>query len=72
MSCPITSTRHRGAISNSAVNGAGRSAQGFAMTSQEISKLLSGLADPERAAYAQHYFKTGPGEYGAGDRFLGI
>lgn len=42
------------------------------MTAQEISKLLRSLADPERAAHSGRYFKTGPGEYGEGDRFLGI
>jgi 3-methyladenine DNA glycosylase AlkD len=42
------------------------------MTAQEIIKLLRKLADPERAAHSARYFKTGPGEYGAGDRFLGI
>jgi 3-methyladenine DNA glycosylase AlkD len=42
------------------------------MTAREISKLLRKLADPERAVHSARYFKTGPGEYGAGDRFLGI
>jgi len=42
------------------------------MTAQEISKLLRKLADPERAAHSGRYFKTGQGEYGEGDRFLGI
>jgi len=42
------------------------------MTAQEISKLLSGLSDPVRAAHSARYFKTGAGEYGAGDSFLGI
>ena len=33
---------------------------------------LHSLADPERAAHAHRYFKSGPGQYGEGDRFLGI
>jgi len=33
---------------------------------------LLALADPERAEGARRYFKTGPGQYGEGDKFLGI
>jgi hypothetical protein len=29
-------------------------------------------ADPARAALLRRFFKTGPGEYGAGDRFYGL
>lgn len=42
------------------------------MSAQEISKLLRNLADPERAEHSGRYFKTGQGEYGEGDWFLGI
>jgi len=30
------------------------------------------LADPARAKSSQWFFKTGPGQYGEGDRFIGI
>lgn len=33
---------------------------------------MKALADPERAAHSQRFFKTAPGEYGDGDHFLGI
>jgi 3-methyladenine DNA glycosylase AlkD len=39
---------------------------------EQIRARLHALADAGRAAGAARYFKTGPGEYGAGDRFLGI
>jgi len=42
-----------------------------AMT-QKILARLSELGDPDVAARSQRFFKTGPGEYGEGDRFLGI
>lgn len=37
-----------------------------------IRAKLHSLADPVRAAGALRFFKTGPGEYGDGDRFLGV
>lgn len=33
---------------------------------------MRGLADRPRAVLLQRFFKTAPGEYGAGDRFVGI
>jgi 3-methyladenine DNA glycosylase AlkD len=38
----------------------------------EIEARLGEIGDPEHARFVAGYFRTGPGEYGEGDRFLGI
>jgi 3-methyladenine DNA glycosylase AlkD len=38
----------------------------------QIEKRLRSMADPAQASILQRFFKTAPGEYGAGDIFLGI
>lgn len=42
------------------------------MKAKNLSRILRGLADPAIANHSQRFFKTGKGEYGEGDRFLGI
>lgn len=42
------------------------------MNYTEVQKALRDLADSEISERSKRFFKTGPGEYGEGDQFLGI
>jgi 3-methyladenine DNA glycosylase AlkD len=42
------------------------------MTAREIQQRVRLLGSEERAIASQWFFKTGPGEYGEGDLFLGL
>jgi len=39
---------------------------------RQIRAELRTLADPVRATHSLRFFKTGPGQYGEGDKFLGL
>ena len=42
------------------------------LTAAAISHKLREHANPENVAILQRFFKTGPGQYGEGDRFIGV
>lgn len=42
------------------------------LTASQVVKALHAKATPERAKVSQRFFKTGKGEYGEGDVFIGI
>jgi 3-methyladenine DNA glycosylase AlkD len=41
-------------------------------TASDVQRYLHSLGSPDGAAAAARFFKTGPGEYGEGDVFLGL
>lgn len=39
---------------------------------KDVQSALNALGDPTIALHSRRFFKTGPGEYGEGDQFLGV
>ena len=63
-------SRTKGASKRTTLSNA--KAPGATMTLTAIRSELHELADPARAVHSLRFFKTGPGQYGEGDRFLGL
>lgn len=42
------------------------------MTAKDVSRALRQLATPEKAKASAWFFKSGPGQYAEGDKFLGV
>ena len=40
--------------------------------SELVKQALWALSDPDKAAFFPSFFKAGPGEYGEGDKFIGV
>jgi 3-methyladenine DNA glycosylase AlkD len=41
-------------------------------TAEDVKAALAAVADPDKVPGLARFFKTGPGEYGEGDQFLGL
>jgi 3-methyladenine DNA glycosylase AlkD len=46
--------------------------EGRDLTAKKIRRRVKSLSNAERAGVLQRFFKTGPGQYGEGDIFLGL
>jgi hypothetical protein len=44
----------------------------MSITAAQMLRALRAAADPSRVAVLQRFFRTGPGEYAEGDKFIGV
>jgi hypothetical protein len=42
------------------------------MTAEDVKQALNKVGSPEKSKASAWFFKTGPGEYGDGDKFIGV
>lgn len=42
------------------------------LTARQVQEALTDKSRPDKAAFFPRFFRTGPGEYGEGDKFLGV
>lgn len=68
----MRNVRHSQVVSTPRPSPSNRQQQRLSLTAEAALSDLKSLASPKRAASHQRYFKTGPGEYGEGDVFLGL
>jgi 3-methyladenine DNA glycosylase AlkD len=68
----VTASRERTAPSGAKAKPARTAPARVAPTLGAIRAELHGLGDPIRGTHSQRFFKTGPGQYGEGDKFLGL
>lgn len=64
--------RKRKILSEDALQNNPISTEEVAVTVADIRRELEAYADPVKREYLPRFFKTGKGQYGEGDKFLGV